>query len=406
MSGIPWSVSARTTWLPGARSSTYRTGYTHAVQKKDSAPTTDAGRRNERGKCIVALRFESTPTDESSHCVLVSTTTPRPHSLQAFTPLFPPARNERRAPVRPLAPVPFAPHHWNPTPQHEIPARAIHDVFVIKVVPDAGLSEVGIRPPPAPMTHTLRTMRILAHVALAATTLWLATPAAAQSSATQSGAMQKAYIHDPVLNMDAYVVSYPAKWHFEGTLSQGGACESAPVQVFRVSSPDGLIVVERMPNFDWTWGTAPDMTGGNNSGCLPLHDRMAAKDFLKYLSAILKVEYVGDEPIDPTVLANFNKGVDQSNAYWQQKYQTAGMTPPTTTGELASANVRFTNGTVKMQGRLIANVMCTSNHVPNVGNKNWIKSSCDASVRYVTAPETQFKSVFPGTDKIGAEVIP
>jgi hypothetical protein len=249
-------------------------------------------------------------------------------------------------------------------------------------------------------------MRTLAHVALAATTLWLATPAAAQSGATQSGAMQKAYIHDPVLNMDAYVVSYPAKWHFEGTLSQGGACESAPVQVFRVSSPDGLIVVERMPNFDWTWGTAPDMTGGNNSGCLPLHDRMAAKDFLKYLSAILKVEYVGEEPIDPTVLANFNKGVDQSNAYWQQKYQTAGMTPPTTTGELASANVRFTNGTVKMQGRLTANVMCTSNHVPNVGNKNWIKSSCDASVRYVTAPETQFKSVFPGTDKIGAEVIP
>jgi hypothetical protein len=70
--------------------------------------------------------------------------------------------------------------------------------------------------------------------------------AAAQEIATPKG-MQKTLIHDPVVNMDAYEVFIPLKWHFQGVIIQGSSCMQMPFPVFRASSPDGLTIFERMP---------------------------------------------------------------------------------------------------------------------------------------------------------------
>jgi hypothetical protein len=222
--------------------------------------------------------------------------------------------------------------------------------------------------------------------------------------ALSQGAMQKGVIHDPVLNMDAYTVTYPAKWHFQGNLVQGSACQSVPFQVFKVSSPDGLTVIERMPRFDWVWGNAPYLAK-TQDGCLPLKEAMSAKDFLKYVSAILKVEYVSDEPIDPAVAAAFKKNFDESNEVWAKKYVAAGMTPPTNTGELASANVRYKNGSFTMLGRLETAVTCLNSHMKDFRGQPMETHSCNAGIRYTHAPEAQFKTVISQTSGVGAAAV-
>ena len=76
--------------------------------------------------------------------------------------------------------------------------------------------------------------------------------------AAPSGGTKVQYIPDPTLNnMNAFSVTIPAKWHFNGVLYQGGNCASVPFGVFRASSPDGLSSVERLPVLAWMWGTGP-----------------------------------------------------------------------------------------------------------------------------------------------------
>ena len=243
---------------------------------------------------------------------------------------------------------------------------------------------------------------MLTKAALTATAVALAFLATPQDAHAQ-GAMQKGVIHDPVLNMDAYTVTYPAKWHYQGTLVQGSGCAPVPFQVFKASSPDGLTVLERMPRFDWAWGNGP--ASQTQDGCLPLKQAMSAQDFLKYLSAILKVEYVSDEPVDPAVVAAYKKSFDESNAEWAKKYVAAGMTPPTNTGELASANVRYKNGTFVILGRLETTVTCLNNHMKDYRGQPIETHVCNAGVRYTHAPEAQFKAAVAQANGIGAAAV-
>ena len=47
-------------------------------------------------------------------------------------------------------------------------------------------------------------------------------------------------ITDPVLNMQAYSLSIPANWIFDGAVVPGTSCNDGPFPVFRMMSPDGL----------------------------------------------------------------------------------------------------------------------------------------------------------------------
>src|ERR1700733_10106287 len=84
-------------------------------------------------------------------------------------------------------------------------------------------------------------------------------------SGTASG-MRVEAITDPVLNLTAFNVTVPAKWHFAGRLLQGTTCSPVPYPVFRATSPDGLTVLERLPRMDWIWGNGPG--SGASSNCL------------------------------------------------------------------------------------------------------------------------------------------
>jgi hypothetical protein len=196
---------------------------------------------------------------------------------------------------------------------------------------------------------------------------------------------QSAWMFDRYLGMNAYLVQYPKAWHLQSIVHQGSPCFSTPSPVFRATSGDGLSMIESFPPLAWAWGGRDQ--GHVKPGCLPLDDGMSAQDFLKALSAELKVEYVADVKVPDSVMAAFQRDNERGDAFWVNKYRAAGMMAPDYFHDLALANVRFTNGSFKMRGRLRASVDCIRNWGTNAyGQKVW-NANCRAFVRYFTAPE-------------------
>jgi hypothetical protein len=221
-----------------------------------------------------------------------------------------------------------------------------------------------------------------------------------------SGGTRTEYIRDPSLNnMNAYEIPVPAKWHFQGALIQGGNCVPVPFGVFRATSPDGLNFVEQMPTLGWAFGKGPG-PNANNSDCLPLKQAMGAQDFLKYLSEIMKVEYVGDEPVPADVEAKAQKDLSNAEAIYAPKYAAIHVQPPKTTLQLARAIVRYKNGTFVMKGRLATMVRCMEmEHAARKFNLRgmadwpaWTSDQCTASIQYLSAAETQYQVVMKQWD--------
>jgi len=216
------------------------------------------------------------------------------------------------------------------------------------------------------------------------------------------GGARTEYIKDPTLdNMNAIPVTIPAKWHFQGALFQGGNCTKEPYAVWRTTSPDGLSLAEVMPPLAWVWGTGPMFGFTPKDGCLPLKGPMSAQDFLKYLAATMKVDYVADDPVSA-----------QENASAQKYYQkleeiltAQHVAHPKRTAEVARASVHSRNGTFSLKGLMMVELVCTesvsagtqslSNYSPGhpvhavTGPPSRV-NTCTATVGYLTAPENQF----------------
>jgi hypothetical protein len=225
-------------------------------------------------------------------------------------------------------------------------------------------------------------------------------PAAAHVAVALPGAMQTATIHDPGMDMDAFTVPYPAKWHFQGTVLQGTSCTNIPMAVFRVFSPDGLSEIERMPRVDWRWSAGGPPGGPPAAGCAPFKQVMTAKEILQYTSAILKVEYVRDLPVAPEKVAAYRQalapiaGAPAGN----------GMTRFPDEGDLASAIVRYKNGSFTMEGRLDGQVRCQHTQM-GPANRIWDIHVCWANLKYTHAPEAQFNPVSAISDDVHESVV-
>jgi hypothetical protein len=222
--------------------------------------------------------------------------------------------------------------------------------------------------------------------------------AATQGEVATPGGTRMEVIRDPTLNnMAAFEVPVPTDWNFQGILIQGSQCVPTPFVVFRATSPDGLTFVKQMPTLGWAWGTG-FAANVNHRDCLPLKEAMGAQDFLKYLSAILKVEYVADDPVPAEIQAKLQKDMDDAQAVYAPSYAAMHVQPPRTTRQVARAIVQYRNGTFVMKGRLGTIVDCTETQ--HAGMKSsvrwvpdqpgWTSCQCTASVRYISAPESDY----------------
>jgi hypothetical protein len=237
--------------------------------------------------------------------------------------------------------------------------------------------------------------------------------------AATSGGTHQEFIRDPSLNnMNANEINVPAKWHFQGALIQGGSCTGVPFAVFRTSSPDGLSFVEQMPVLGWLWSTGP-AANQKRDDCLPLKQAMGAQDFLKYISAMLKAEYVADEAVPVAIVAKAQKSLADAQAVYAPKYAAIHVAPPKETLQLARATIRYRNGTFGMKGRLAATVYCseTIGQAPStlVGRPPRIQPGrpfttdlCRATVQFISAPDNQYQATagMLESSNIGPTVVP
>jgi hypothetical protein len=230
--------------------------------------------------------------------------------------------------------------------------------------------------------------------------------------ALTSGGIRTEVIHDPTLNnMGAFQVPVPAKWHFQGVVDQGGSCVGISTAVFRATSPDGLSFSEQMPMLGWTWGTGGAAKIPPQNGCLPLKTAMSARDFLKYMSAMLNVDYVADDPVPAGMQAKVQKSLDDSELPYAAQYAAMHRSPPKPIAQLAGAIVRYKNGTFEMKGRLETKVICTEQITPAFRSvvrgmpdqPGWTSDDCRATVVYLAGPEKQYDALVKLWDAPGMQ---
>jgi hypothetical protein len=138
------------------------------------------------------------------------------------------------------------------------------------------------------------------------------------AAAIQSGYGQPAgtkhVIFDPVVNMNAFSITVPSNWTFEGTVYPGTQCDMDPITVYRTASPDGLSGVYLLPRIDWSWLTGPGASkAGVAAGCLPYHDIIKAHDFATYMVGKMQVGFVKDLT-DPAEEADMKRHDAEMNA--------------------------------------------------------------------------------------------
>jgi hypothetical protein len=235
--------------------------------------------------------------------------------------------------------------------------------------------------------------------------LGLAPVAFAQGPQVPPG-MRPEALDDPTLGMTAFEVFVPEKWHFVGRLIQGTSCSPIPFPVFRTTSPDGLTVLERLPRMDWNWSDGPEQ-GRNNNDCIPLEEYESAQVFLKNVSQMLGVEYVGENPIPEELRANVMENFERAKEANAARYRAAGMRPPEERKDFGQAFIRYTNGSFHMKGLLEGNIYC-SGHLgrPSIMVPLRMNYSCTATVRYVRAPEDQFDAAVKMLKPAGATELP
>ena len=122
-------------------------------------------------------------------------------------------------------------------------------------------------------------------------------------------------ITDPVLNMQAYSLSIPANWIFDGAVVPGTSCNDGPFPVFRMMSPDGLTGVKQLPRLDWTWADNNGKPLKSGEECLPYKREVPAEEVLKYMVGVLEVEYVREEPAADLEQTRRNAAAQSSNMF-------------------------------------------------------------------------------------------
>jgi len=201
---------------------------------------------------------------------------------------------------------------------------------------------------------------------------------AAFSLQGQSAGMGQYSIDDPVLQMRAWTLTAPAGWTVAGTMLPPPSCSTGTSPVYKAVSPDGNTGVYLLPRADWAWGAGVRPA----TDCLPFGQEVSAKAYLTYLTRVLHVAFVSEEPIPnlDQMRANFQHGTLDS-ALYIARYSVNGKAM----GEYLSATVTCSQGVVMGLG--------TQHH-------------CSAFTKRSFAPLAKLKAMRPTFDAMAMQLNP
>jgi hypothetical protein len=183
-------------------------------------------------------------------------------------------------------------------------------------------------------------------------------------------------IFDPILQRNAFYVTAPGNWHFEGVAVPGTLCESFPMAVYRASSPDGLSGVYVLPRFDWSWTTGRNQSQTRGEGCMEWR-QITAKQLLNYLVPILNVAF--EKEGDPAVVAQLARAQQKRNDETNAK---AGANTKVSS-DVARYIVRYEINQHPVEEVLDASITCWHQFFPMMGNHLY---RCNAFVYRRRAP--------------------
>jgi hypothetical protein len=184
---------------------------------------------------------------------------------------------------------------------------------------------------------------------------------AAAGTAAPDGATREVSIKDPVLNMEAFSMTIPSKWIFDGAVESGSACTDSPTPVVRLESPDGLYVIKTLPRIDWSW-TDNGRPNQGGKDCTIFPGPKTAHDILMNMLPILQVEYVGDIPVPELAQAQRQAAQNDRPGF-------------TNSIDKARVKVKFHINKIEMEGRVNVFISChglNGGHVCTAGiSRTW-----------------------------------
>lgn len=207
-------------------------------------------------------------------------------------------------------------------------------------------------------------------------------------------------IKDEALGIVAFRMQVPEDWKFEGTLLRDPVCGQLPTVAYRLTSPDGLVGYQSMPEFGWHWSDEPTYIATFKKFHCKLMQPLSPADFLKYILPIIRPQsQMG--AIEPTVDA---QQIAQSIAAYNQRVQQARMTGGESGGGVRSRiKYAFHGVTMEENVRVVVNTFQMGAGYSRSGQK-WTWNNT-ADVTTVRAPDGQLddamKQLAPALSKGG-----
>jgi hypothetical protein len=213
-------------------------------------------------------------------------------------------------------------------------------------------------------------------------------------------ATEKHPILDPVLKRNAFYITAPAGWQFDGATIPGTNCQSMPAAVYKTSSPDGLTGVYVLPRFDWAWSTGRmQQQQAPAEGCMPWQ-QITAKQLLDYLVPILHVafEREGDPAEIAQIRANLKRRDDELNA---KSAQNGGMATFSSFSDFDRYVVRYEIDHHQVEEVLQASFTCSDKFFRQMGAHFY---QCSAFVKRMRAPFGKLQAAAPLLASVHDEV--
>jgi hypothetical protein len=195
-------------------------------------------------------------------------------------------------------------------------------------------------------------------------------------------------IQDPAWGITAVRFQIPADWSFDGMIIRDNGCGLTPTIAWRISSPDGLIGAQMMPDFGFHWSTNPSAMESFRRFHCKIMEPLSAEEFLEYVAPLVRANpSLG--PLEPTDDAQqFQQAIDRYN----QRTRAAFGTAPDTGGAVRSRIQYVYRGeTIEENFAVRLQTFKTKNGFPGRPvSYNWLSR---ANVRTIRAPKGQLDEV-------------
>ena len=229
------------------------------------------------------------------------------------------------------------------------------------------------------------------------TTMFMAAGFALLAARPVHGQMKTVAIDDAQFGIPAFRITVPAGWKVEGAVLRGDVCGAwDPKFVYRVTSPDGLSTVQKLPRQDTFWSNDQQWRQAFQSQQCPMLQPVPAEEVLKRI--VLPNARPGVQPgaFEPIPLANerWARQIRENNAIMAKAAAQFRQEAPVTSGETARTRLQYEAGGRQFEEWMLVSRRTTDSPAINPrGGAPFRRYTSQAFIYASRAPLGQLSSV-------------